>query len=288
MKTVIPDAQLDLLTVGQISVGQLDAGPLRVGRLVVNDARTSVRTGVAAFRNLRVELQLELRLRWRVTVDLGFFDKTWDGSIDLGVHKPVLAVGDLTLPGLQRLDLSLASVAVEDVRAEVGPLRDLTLGGVTAERVRIADLTVPLQDFTIDGLGLGGFSVEGLGVPAASAGGTTIAHLRGQALPLGTVVVPAVELPAASAGRVAAAGLDTTAVSNPSAFTADTGLLEVTLEVTPASRLIADQLILDGVDVALRIGSIELHDVVLPYELLDLRLSQIGIDTLDVPKIQVA
>ncbi|WP_448628516.1 hypothetical protein [Geodermatophilus sp. URMC 64] len=288
MKTVIPDAQIDRLTVGRISVGQLDAGPVRVGRLVLNDARTSVRTGTAAFRNLRVELQLELRLRWTVSVDLGFLEKTWDGTIELGVQKPTIRVGDLTLPGLQRLDLTLASVAVEDLRADVGVLQNLTLGGATAEQVRIRDLTAPLQDVTLTGLGLGGISLEGLGLPAAAAGATTIARLVGEALPLGTITVPAVDLPAAGAGRVIAGGLDTTAVSNPIDFTADTGLLDVTLEVVPASRLLADELLLDGVEVALGIGSVELHDVVLPYQLLDLTLSDIGVQTVDVPKIQVA
>jgi hypothetical protein len=288
MKSVIPDAQIDRLTIGQISIGELDAGPVEVGRLVVNDVRTSVRTGVAAFRNVRVELQLELRLRWEVRVDLGFLEKTWSGTIVLGKQTPTIQVGDLTLPGLQQLDLNVASLTADQLQAQVAPLRDLTLGGATAEQVRIADVTAPLQDITITGLGVGGLSVEGLGLPTAAIGATTIARLQGQAMPLGTVTIAGVELPAAGAGRVVGAGLDTTAVSNPIDFTADTGLLDVTLELVPGSRLLVDELVLDGVDVALAAGSIELHDVVLPYQVLDLTLSQIGVQTVDVPKIQVA
>jgi hypothetical protein len=288
VRTVIPEAQIDRLTVGQISIGQLDAGPVQVGRLVLNDTRTTVRTGTAAFRDLRVQLELQLRLRWKVTVDLLFMEKTWDGTIDLGVQKPVIDVGNLTLPGLRRLDLALASVAVEDLRADVGALQNLALGGATAEQVRIADVTAPLQDFTINGLGLGGVSLEGLGLPAASAGATTVARLTGQALPLGTVTIPAVELPAASAGRVVAGGLDATGVSNPFEISADTKLLDVTLELVPSSRLLAEELVLDDVEVSLGIGSVELHDVVLPYEVLGLTLSDIGVQTVDVPKIQVA
>jgi hypothetical protein len=288
MKTIIPDAQIDRLAIGQISIGHLNAGPVQIGRLVLNDTRTSVRTGVAAFRNLRVQLQLELTIRWEVRVDFGFLEKTWNGTIAIGKQTPTIAVGDLALPGLQRLDLALASLSVDQKQAQVGPLRDLTLGGATAEQVRITDLVVPVQDFTISGLGVGGISLEGLGLPTASARATAIARLQGQALPLGTVTLPAVELPAAGAGQVVGAGLDTTAVANPIDFIADTGLLDVTLEVVPGSRLLADELVLDGVDVGLAVGSIELHDVVLPYEVLDLTLSQIGVQTVDVPKIQVA
>jgi hypothetical protein len=288
MKALIPDAQIDRLTIGQISIGQLNAGPVQVGRLVLNDTRASIRTGVAVFRNLRVQLQLELMLRWEVRVDLAVLQKTWSGSILIGKQTPVITVGDLALPGLQRLDMSLATLSVDQLQAQIGALHDLDLGGATAEHVRIADVTAPVQDITIAGLGIGGISVEGLGLPAATAGATTVTRLRGDALPLGTVTLPAVELPAAGAGRVVGAGLDTTAVSNPIAFTADTGLLDVTLEVVPGSRLLADELVLDGIDVGLAVGAIELHDVVLPYEVLDLTLSQIGVENVDVPKIQVA
>jgi hypothetical protein len=288
MKTLIPDAQLDQLTIGQIEVGELNAGPIQVGRLVLNDTSTAISTGAASFRNLRVELRLELTLRWKVTVDLGFFTKTWDGTIAIGLHKPTITVGDLTLPGLQQFDLDLATLSVDQLQADVGPLSGLTLGGASAERVRFADITVPVPEFAISGLGLGGLSLEGLGVPAASVGATTIGRVQGQAFPLGAVTISDIALPTAGAGRIVGAGLDTDTESNPIDFTADTKILEVTLEVVPGVRLLADELVLDGVDVALSIGSVELHDVVLPYEVLDLTLSQIGIQTVNVPKIQVA
>lgn len=287
MKTVIPDAQLEQLTVGQIQVGELNAGPIQVGRLVLNDARTAVRTGVAAFTNLRVELRLHLTLRWKITIDLGFFQRTWDGEIPIGLQTPVIPVGDLTLPGLQQFDLGLASVSVDQVHAAVDPLRDVTLGGLTAQQVRLADVTAPAQDFTITGLGLGGAALEGLGVPDATVGTTKIARLQGQGLPIGSVTVPGLALPAADAGRVVGGDLDTSAESNPIDFTADAGILDVTLEVVPGARLLADQLVLDGIDMALSVGSLELHDVVLPYEVLDLTLSQIGVHTVTVPKIEV-
>jgi hypothetical protein len=177
---------------------------------------------------------------------------------------------------------------VDQLQAQVGPVRDLTLGGLTAHRVRVADITAPVPDFTLTGLGVGGLSLEGLGLPGASVEATTIERLQGEAFPLGTVTLPAVELPAAGAGRLTGAGLDTTARSNPIDFTADAGVLEVTLEVVPGARLLAEELVLDGVDVGLSIGVVELHDVVLPYEVLDLTLSQIGVHTVDVPKVQLA
>lgn len=76
-------------------------------------------------------------------------------------------------------------------------------------------------------------------------------------------------------------------MSNPFLFTCDVGVLDVTLRVTPGARLQADQLRLSGVRSSAAVGSIELRDVVLPYEVLDLTLSQIGLEALELPKIEV-
>jgi hypothetical protein len=43
-----------------------------------------------------------------------------------------------------------------------------------------------------------------------------------------------------------------------------------------------------GLTASTSIGSIELHNVVAPYELLNLTLSQIGIDTVQVPSVAIA
>src|SRR5438270_461893 len=83
---------------------------------------------------------------------------------------------------------------------DVGPLENLTLGQVAADQVRAADITAPVSDFTINGLTLGGVSLEGIVLPDASIGTTTVAHLQGQAFPLGSLTIPGVDLPATNAG----------------------------------------------------------------------------------------
>jgi hypothetical protein len=254
---------------------------------VLNGTRTGIRTGQAQFRNLRVELRLELSLEWAIDINLVFTHIRRHGTIPLGLQTPTIPVGNLTLPGLQQFDLNLSTVSVDQLQASIGPLSDLTLGGVTAEQVRVADVTAPVGDFTISGLGLGGVSLEGIQLPDAAIGATTVAHLKGDAFPLGSVTIPNLDLPGVDAGHVVGGQLDSTTTSNPIDFVANAGIIKVTLALTPGVRLQADELILDGVNVALSVGSIELHDVVVPYEVLNLTLSQIGIQTVDVPKIQV-
>jgi hypothetical protein len=69
---------------------------------------------------------------------------------------------------------------------------------------------------------------------------------------------------------------------------ADLGILEITLSVTTTARFQIDELRVENIKAASRIGAIELTDVVLPYEVFNLTLSQIGIETIEIPQLEVS
>jgi hypothetical protein len=49
-----------------------------------------------------------------------------------------------------------------------------------------------------------------------------------------------------------------------------------------------DQLVLDDIKASAKIGEIELSNVILPYDVFDLTLSKIGIETVLVPQLEVS
>jgi hypothetical protein len=212
---------------------------------------------------------------------------SWDGTVKMGSHSLTVRLGDVKVPGLQSADLVLPTTTVEQVRAVVGPLRDLHLGPLVAEQLRVRDVALPIPDFTLTGLGVGRIGLNGLGVPAAASGGATIERLHGQALPLGQLTIPDLRVPDASAGRIRSGPVDAFGTSNPIRFVADAGVLTLTLRAVPGARIRVRELVLDNLRTGLTIGALELHDVVLPYELLGLTLSDVGIDSIDVPTIEV-
>lgn len=288
MQASVPELAAARLSVQQVDIGQLNAGPISVGRLVLDDMRVDVSTGTAAFVGLQVTVDLDMSLEWAVRVKVPVVGGwTWDGTIELGAHSCSVTLGDVTLPGLQAFTLDLAGLSVDGISATVAPLHALRLGPLVADGLAVSDVLAPVAGFTLSGMGLGRLAVDGAGVPAVSARAATLTRLSGQGFPLGDVTVAGVALPQAEASDITSLGLDATGVSNPFLFTCDVGVLDVTLRVTPGARLQADQLRLSGVRSSAAVGSIELRDVVLPYEVLDLTLSQIGLETLELPKIEV-
>ena len=288
MKTTVPTTTLDRLTVQQIDIGTVNAGPLEVGRLVLDGMHVDLSTGDAHVRNLRVTVGLALSLEWKVEVSIPLVGGwTWSDTLDLGSTEVTAGLGDVTLPGLESFSFDLAEISVRDLSAVVGPLRDLRLGPLLAERVRAHDAVVPRTDFSVTGLGLGRMALEGLLVPDGAIAGTEIGRVSGQALPVGSVTLPEIALPAGAATDITSTDIDAGGTARPVRFTADAGVLEVSLRVVSSARMRADEIRLGNVRASGRIGRAELHDVVLPYEVLDLKLSDIGIETIDVPKLEV-
>jgi hypothetical protein len=230
-----------------------------------------------------------MKLLWEVSVDIplvGSFG--WDGSIDFGTHSLPVRLGDVSVPGLQSLSIDLASVSANNVNAVIGAIRNLRLGPVVAEQIRANNAVAPTPDFSLTGFGLGSLEVDGVSVPGATATDTTIARLHGDAFPPGDVTISGLALPQASLGQIASQGLDTRATSNPLILSADAGVLKVSLSLTPSARMEADELRLSNVRASASVGAVVLRNVVLPYDVLDVKLSQLGIETIQVPRIEVA
>jgi hypothetical protein len=289
MKASLPETRIARVTVQQVDVGQLSAGPIAIGKVTLDAVHVGVSTGTVKLRNVRVTIGIEIKLHWDVSVDIplvGTF--RWDGTIDFGTHTMPVPLGDVGVPGLQNLAIDLNSVSANNVKAVIGAIRNLRLGPILAEQIRANNAVAPSPGFTLAGLGLGSVDVEDLAVPGVTATDATVGHVHGDAFPPGDVTISGLALPQTSLGQIVSQALDTRATSNPLVLSADAGVLNVSLSLTPSARMEADELRLNNVRATASVGAVVLRNVVLPYDVLDVKLSQLGIATITVPKIEVA
>jgi hypothetical protein len=70
--------------------------------------------------------------------------------------------------------------------------------------------------------------------------------------------------------------------------TVDVGLLAATLKVTTTAKFHLDELRIENIKASASIGEIALKNVVLPYEVLNLTLLEIGIESIEVPQVEVS
>jgi hypothetical protein len=294
MKIKIPETHIGKARVQQVGVGEVKCGPVHVGRLTLNNVQVRTSTGVAELRNVRVQLTLSFALEWKVGLTISMpdwipdIDISESGTMDLGKLGLGIGFGNLSLPGLANLALDITKLPVDDLSAVIGSLRNIDLGPAVAESIHAQGLVAPSAGFQVDGIGLTGFSAQGVGLGDAVLTGATVGRISGGTLPLPGLSIPSLSLPEVTVPRMSGQNID--AASRPEVTkmpTVDVGLLSATLKVTTTAAFHIDELRLDNITAAASIGEIALKDVELPYEILDLSLSQIGIERIEVPAVEV-
>jgi hypothetical protein len=289
MRATVPTTSVGKVSAGRIDVGQIDAGPISIARLVLDSMHLDVSTGTATARNLSVEIDVAIALDWSVTVSIPFIgDFGWSDTIDFGTLSATIPFGDVTVPGVRALKIDVPEIAVSNLSAVVGAIRNLQLGPLVAEKIAARNVVAPEPDFTLSGLGLGTVVLGGASVPHAAVGEVTVVRMHVDALPLGTVTIPGLSLPRTAVGDIVSEGLDVSASSNPYRFPVDAGVISVTLWVTPSAEIKMDELRITNVAAAASLGAITLQDVVLPYDVMNLKLSELGIETIAVPTLEVS
>ena len=288
MRASVPTLSAAQATAASIDVGQLTIGPATIGRLVVRNAHFAMSMGRGELRNMRVTITLRLSLEWRVHVDLWVTDIDESGTWDLLDPSFTIGFGSVTLPGLTSLTVDLNEMTAQNLTASTGPIAGLNLGSIIAEQVRARDAVVPASAFQIAGLGLSKLRAEGVGVPAATVAEATIGRITGGTVPIAGMTIPNVSFPGASIGDMRSRNVDVRAVAPTHRIGAGGGLLRITLVIVPEARTRIDELVLTNINASTHIDSIEVRDVVLPFEVLNLRLADLGVTTIDIPVLEVA
>jgi len=288
MRTTVSEADIQRLGIDTISVGQVGIGPIRIGQLVLTDLAVNTTAAGAELRNFRVTITHAISLDWHLHIEIPGHVIDDGGTEDLQDCVFTCNFGNVSVPGLENLKIDIASLTANDVEATAAPLANLQLGAAVAEQLRARNLTLPAQGFSIAGLGIGALQAAGFGAPAASLDSLAIGRLHGEAVPLGGMTLANLALPSASVADIVGQGVDVTATPRGKAYHLDLGCLDLTLKIKPQAEAQIDQLVISNPSASTSIGRIELHNVVAPYELLNLTLSQIGIETVQVPTVSLA
>jgi hypothetical protein len=229
-----------------------------------------------------------MKLDWHLHIELPGNVIDDSGTEDLDSPTFIIGFGDIRLPGLENLKIDIASLAVDSPSATILPVSNIQLGKAIAQGIQAKKLQLPTDGFSLSGLGLGTLNVDGFGAPAATVDSATIAKVTGDTTPFGQMSLSNLGLPASQIPDIVAQGIDSTATPRPKAFHLDMGCLDLVLKVNPTAQAHIDEFIIRNVKASGSIGKIELHNVVAPYELLNVTLSQLGIESIYVPSVAIA
>jgi hypothetical protein len=287
----VPEVDVQHAGLSSINVGHIGIGPVTVGELVVHNVDFSMNAGVGIIRGLTVRVRLRIDLEWAVHVplpwpfdDINIGDTTYLGTFAFNLPP----VGDVTIPGLSNLNINIPSLTAQNVTANANPLTNLTITNATADTIAARDVTLPTAGFSIAGLSLNSVDGTNVAVPAAGVREATVGHVKADPLhvaelslnnmALGSATVPTVR---STSPFDVPADLQPRKLPDDDGF--DLGILKLALIITPSATSHIPYLEINNSNATATTGAITIRNVTLPFDVLNLTLSQIGINTVGIP-----
>lgn len=290
MRATIADLAAQRATVGSLSIGHLGIGPITVRELTLADAALSMTGAQAVLQSVTVTVTLRISLEWHVHVGLpdGIPDIDVGDTADLGSFPFAMPVGDIVLPHLDDLQFAIPAVTAQNLSVPATALT-VELTGARAEGIHATNTAAPSAGLLLAGLSLTSVAADAVSIPAATVEQATARHVLGDPLRLPALTLPGLTVPAAQVPVVRS----TTPMTIPAQLQGpspgfDAGLVRVVLHLRPSVVTRVEHLELTGAAAAVTVGQVVLHDVTLPYDVLDLTLSQVGIESVDLPALTIS
>jgi hypothetical protein len=269
-----------------IKVGKVALGGVTIGQLTLQNTSLDVNSGSAFAQNVRTIMHLEFDLDWWWSV--GFAGDS--GSTDIGGLSIPFDLGNILIPSLNNIPLSIPSVVASNVTAQVEPITALDLGGGSFSGVNASSIAIPQGGFTLAGLQVASVSLASASVPRTSVGSVSIQDFH----PNANVTLPMLQLgpitiSAANAGNIAT----TTAIAfNGSASKQtgpgfDFGAFGGTISVVPTFYVSIGSLLLNGVSLSLSVQHAILQSLGVPVDAQDIALSGVNVDNLVATNITI-
>lgn len=291
MHVTVPALDVQKANLQSIDLGTVSIGPITVGDLVLTNTDFSMAAAKIVLQSVSVSMSIHFLLEWAIHIGMPDWipDINIGDTYDLGfLNIPPINIGDVTIPGVTNIHLNVPTLVAQNMTLAADPL-SLHLNTATADQIHAANTTLPVGGFTIAGLTLNSVQGSAISVPDANINSATIAHLHGAPISIPTFGASNLNLPSAQIPTAhSSAPLDVPANLSEYLIGFDGGVLKVVLHVIPSAKMHVDHLDITDASASATIGQIALHNVTLPYDVLNLTLSQIGINSIGIPAFNVS
>jgi hypothetical protein len=291
LQVTVPALDVTQANLNAIDIGQVAIGPITVGDLVLSNTDFSMAANKVVLQSVSVSMSIHFLLEWDIHIGMPDWipDINIGDTFDLGfLNIPAINIGDVTIPGVTNIQLHIPTLLAQNMSVAANPM-SLHLNNATADTIHAANLALPVAGFTIAGLSLNSVQGSTISVPDAKLDSAHIGHLHGAPISVPTFQLNTLNLPSAQIPQVtSSAPLDVPANLTDFPIGFDGGLLKIVLHVIPSVRMHVDHLDISDATASATVGQVVLHNVTLPYDVLNLTLSQVGITNVGIPLFNVS
>jgi hypothetical protein len=273
-------------SIGSVRVNNVEFGEATIERLVLGGLSAGVHAGNAFLQNVRMVLELKLSVDWWYDI------RIWDdsGTESLGSLAFAFSVGNVLVPSLRDIDLSVPLVTATGTRAHVMPVDNLDLGGSDFSDVRANRIKLPSAGFGLSGLDIGALTLSSVGIPGATTQSVSLAEFKPRApLTLPGVEVTELRVPSTQIPQAVSTGAvninDVQASRR--GVSLNLGVLGFTFWVQPIIDIHIETLTLGNVSLSLGIDRLRLENVSAPVILKGINLGNVELQQVTVNQISI-
>ena len=295
----VPALDVNQASLQTIDIGTAAIGPITVGSLVVSNTDLNMAVNNLLLQDVTVTMSIHFRFMWNIHIGLpdGIPDFDVGDTYDLGsldfppFGLPPLAIGDVTIPGITNIHLSIPTITASTVSVNASPL-PLHLDNAIANQIHGTNATLPVGGFSIAGLSLNSVDGTAIAVPDAHLDSATINHFHGPPIHVATFALDTMNIPSLAIPHATSlAPLEVPAQLPEYSIgfgTPHHSLLSIRIYARPFVHMHVGHLELTDATASATVGSITLHNVNLPFDVLNLTLANVGINTVQIPAFNVA
>jgi hypothetical protein len=265
-----------------IDIDKIVLGEAKIDKVTLQGTTAGIHSGSAFLQNVKIILELKLTLDW--WVDVWVYDDS--GTESLGSMWFPIPVGNVHVPSLEDIDLTIPSLSVEDISVDIAPITNLDLGGGSFDGLDAKETTLPAAGFQLSGLGLGNFSLSNLSVPKTSTKEATIDRFQPDSdLVLPGAAVSQLQVPSAAAGNIQSGAIAIDGVATKRGVSVNFGIFGFTFWIQPVAHMSIGSMLLQDVTFSANINKVDIENVTVPIDIRGIRLKDIDLNQVDVNNI---
>jgi hypothetical protein len=261
-----------------IKIEAIVLGGVTIGQLTLEGTSLDIAAASAALESVRVVINLDFSFDW--WINLGFWSDS--GSNSLGSLSFALDLGNVSIPSLGNIPITVPNIAIANLSAVVAPIAGADLGGGTFTALTASNIVLPKSGFTLTGFAVSGVTVANVEVADAAAASLSIQDFH----PNGSILFPNASIGPLQIPSVTTADVQTTASigfngsATQQGLNLNLGVLGGTFDVTPTAYVSIGSLQLQGVSLSGSVTKAILDNIGVPID-----LQGISMNTIDIGQI---
>lgn len=272
-------------SLGDLRIDKVTLGDASIGNIAVTNTNARLQSAQAFLRNVRTVLQLGFRLDWKV--DLGWIGN-WGGSENLGSLGFGMNVGNVSVPSLGNINMTIPAMAVPNAAATIQPIDNINLGAAKFKNLVANDTGLPAAGFTLAGMGLGGMAVSNITVPATHTEQASIEEFAlNNAVSIPAVEITNLRIPAARIANITTGGFAVPAQASSRCLEVDLGILEIKLCVTPTVHMNVESMHIQDAQLSATIGKMKLENMRVPVSARGITMDDLALEGVRVNNVTI-